>query len=522
MTALLLVALAVGASSSIDSVIIYPNQVVVVRTAQVSLGGSGTLEFTGLPGALDDNSVRVRCPGARIGEVQLIRGYDAEPTPAVRQLKERVEKLELEQKTLNNEAEVLKAQAEFLGSIKLGAPELIGRELQQGRVSSEAWRNALSFMAGELGRVKRRQLALESEQKQLEEKLRAARAEYEAARAAVENRKTLRFDYSANAGSYRVEFSYAVPNAASWSPWYELRARPDRAAVELAYHARLTQRTGEDWNRVRIVLSTSTPRFGLVAPEPQTWQVSLFEPESHVRRAKTLSDGIMMAPGAEYESGYAMDELRMETVETGISLQYVIPGRVSLASGEADRKLELARHTLPAEFSHFALPRSREQAFLQGRLANSTGLVYLAGPASTFVGDEFTGSTRLPALAPQESTAVSFGIDERVKVARELVRTFKSRTGLLGRAEKAQFSYRITLENYHTKPATVRLVEQVPVSRQQDVKVRVTGVEPAPAAVDTDQGLYTWEPTLAGGEKRVFTVEFEVEYPAGRQVQGLY
>ncbi|HDQ98724.1 MAG TPA: mucoidy inhibitor MuiA family protein [candidate division WOR-3 bacterium] len=521
MTALL-VALALGASSTIDSVVVYPNQVVVVRSAQVSLSGSGTLEFAGLPGALDDNSVRVRCPGARIGEVQVRRGYEAEPTPAVRQLKEEVEKLDLALKTLDNEAEVLKAQTEFLGSIKLGAPELIGKELQQGRVSSEAWRNALSFMAAELSRVKRRQLALESERKEVEEKLKAARAEYEATRAAVENRKTLRFDYSANAGNYRVEFSYAVPNAASWSPWYELRARPDRDAVELAYHARLSQRTGEDWNRVRVVLSTSTPRFGLVAPEPQAWQVSLLEPESYVRRAKAMPEGIMMAPGAAYDAGEIMDEVFVEPVETGISLQYAIPGRVSLASGEPARKLELARSTLPAEFGHYALPRSREQAFLQGRMVNSTGLVYLAGPASTFVGDEFTGSTRLSAIAPQESTEVSFGIDERVKVSRELVRTFKSRSGLLGRTEKARFAYRITAENYHSKPATVRLVEQVPVSRQQEVKVKVTRVEPAALTVDADQGLYTWEPTLSDGEKRRFEVEFEVEYPTGRRVQGLF
>ena len=47
--------------------------------------------FPDLPGALQDNSVRIKAPGLKIGEVQVTRHYMDEPTPTVKKLKDGVE-----------------------------------------------------------------------------------------------------------------------------------------------------------------------------------------------------------------------------------------------------------------------------------------------------------------------------------------------------------------------------------------------------------------------------------------------
>ncbi|MEO0009726.1 MAG: DUF4140 domain-containing protein, partial [candidate division WOR-3 bacterium] len=163
---LLIISLLLGmtVSSRIDTVVVYPNQVVVFRSAQVEIGGTEELVFAGLPGGLVDNSVRVRAPGLRIGEVQIRKGYLAEPTPDVRRLEQKVRLLEDSLKMMEDEGAVLKAKEEFLNSVKLGAPEIISKELQQGRVAPESWRGALSFLADELTRIKTRQLILKREQ----------------------------------------------------------------------------------------------------------------------------------------------------------------------------------------------------------------------------------------------------------------------------------------------------------------------------------------------------------------------
>lgn len=519
----LLISLLLGmtVSSRIDTVVVYPNQVIVFRSAQVEIGGAEELVFAGLSGGLVDNSVRVRAPGLRIGEVQIKKGYLAEPTPDVRRLEQKVRLLEDSLKMMEDEGAVLKAKEEFLNSVKLGAPEIISKELQQGRVAPESWRGALGFLADELTRIKTRQLRLQREQEELKKRLEATRQELNSARALVENRKELRFTVEGEPGSYRIAFSYVLPRAAEWRPYYELRADPGKGMVSMSYYARLSQRTGEDWEDVRVILSTAAPSAEITPPEPEPWNLYLIE---ETFRAKALP-----APGAQAEvmrsiapPAEAVVPADVMPVETGISLRYVIPGKVSLKSGEEARKLSLTQISLPAEFAYYTLPRVREQVFLTGKVLNSTDFILLAGEGNTYVGDEFTGAIQMPAVAPQESVVLGFGVDERVKVRRELVKTFKSRVGLGGKTERVQFVYRTTVENYHPKPVKIRINEQVPVSQQREIKVTVTKIEPRYSEQDESRGLYIFEPEIRSGGRFEINLEYQVEYPAGRRVSGLF
>jgi uncharacterized protein (TIGR02231 family) len=505
-------------ASRIDTVIVYPNQVIVLRSASVTVTGATELIFSGLPGALIDNSVRVRAPGLKIGDVQVRRGYLAEPTPEVQRLERRVQALEDSVRQLEDEGAVLKAKEEFLNSVKLGAPEIIARELQTGRVAPESWRGALSFIAEELSRVKMRQLTLARESEAVRKRLDGARQELNAARALVENRKELRFTVEGEPGSYRVAVSYAVSWAAEWQPYYELRADPGTGKVNVSYYARLSQRTGEDWEDVRVILSTATPSPAITPPEPQPWYLYLVE---ETFRAKALPAPGVMAEMRDEAAAAPVPEAATP-VETGISLQYVLPGRVSLKSGEAARKLSLAQIAFPAEFEFFTLPRVQEKAFLTGKLMNGSQFLLLPGEGNTYVGDEFTGSIQMPAVAPQESVTLGFGVDERVKVRRELVRTFKSRTGITGRTERVHFVYKTTVENYHPAPVRIKVIEQVPVSGQKEIRVTVTRIEPKPVAQDETMGIFTYEPELKPGERLEINLEYQIEYPAGKRVSGLY
>lgn len=506
-------------SSNIDTVIVYPNQVVVMRSATVTIAGADELVFSGLPGGLIDNSIRVRAPGLKIGEVQVKKGYLAEPTPEVKRLEQKVRLLEDSLKTIEDEAAVLKAKEEFLGSVKLGAPEIISKELREGKVAPESWRSALGFVAEELSRVKARQLSLKRQEEEIRKRLDAAKQELQAQRALVENRKELRFAADAEPGTYRIQFSYALPRAAEWQPYYELRADPAKNTVAVSYFARLSQRTGEDWENVKVILSTATPSAAITPPEPIPWYLAIVE-ETFRAKAMPAPGGAMAE--ARYAEEAAEPMLDITPVETGISLQYAIPGRVSLKSGEGAKKLPLTQVSIPAEFEFYTLPRAQEKAFLTGTMVNSSQFVFLAGEANTFVGDEFTGTTYPPAIAPQESVKLGFGVDERVKVKRELVKTFKSRTGLLGKTERLQFVYRTTVENFHPRQIKIRIVEQVPVSQQKEIKVAVTKIEPKFLEYNPENGTYIYEPELKQGERFEINLEFYVEYPAGKRITGLF
>ena len=65
-------------------------------------------------------------------------------------------------------------------------------------------------------------------------------------------------------------------------------------------------------------------------------------------------------------------------------------------------------------------------------------------------------------------------------------------------------------------------MELTPISRQKEIKVSVTGVEPKPDEYDKEKGFRTWERTIEPRDKIELNIEFTVEYPPKKRVQGLF
>lgn len=64
--------------------------------------------------------------------------------------------------------------------------------------------------------------------------------------------------------------SYFVPNA-GWTPTYDLRVKDVAHPLEIGYKATVYQYSGEEWNNIKLILSTANPRKNNQAPELQIW-----------------------------------------------------------------------------------------------------------------------------------------------------------------------------------------------------------------------------------------------------------
>lgn len=74
----------------------------------------------------------------------------------------------------------------------------------------------------------------------------------------------------------KAEFalSYIVPNA-RWFPTYDLRVKSVAEPMVIDYKANVTQQTGEDWNNVKLKLSTGDPSQSSQKPKLETWWLNL-------------------------------------------------------------------------------------------------------------------------------------------------------------------------------------------------------------------------------------------------------
>jgi len=532
MYGLLLAALmALNVESTIDSVVVYPDQAMVVRTARPQVSGSDQLVFPDLPGILDDNSVRIRAPGLKIGEVQVKPGYTAEPTPRVKQLEDSVKKLGRLTRQYADEESVLEAKRVFLNSVKVGGPELMSKELTGARVDAGSWTSALNFLGDQLTAVDKRQAELEELKADLETVSYAVERELEDVRARVENRKTVVADVVAeNSDKYDVTLTYQVPGSVSWEPYYELRASPTDETVDLAYYVRMEQSTNEDWNGVNMALSTAQPSSGGVAPEPRPWYLDLAEAQGYVLQEKanrSLNNAEFSRVSANQLSNIVglqagVVQPQVTPIEAGISIQYAMPGKITLKSGEDAKKFFLHEEKMPADFSYYAYPRIQTASYLRAKIQNSSDFVFLAGSANTYVGDEFTGKTSLRNIAPGESANPSFGIDDRMKVHHQRTRLFTSRSGLFGNRTRVDFEFKTTVENYHNKPVTMTLVEQIPTSAHNDIKVGLTKLDVKGAVEDKANGTYTYTLEMKPQEKVIVNIGYYVEYPTQTKIAGLF
>jgi uncharacterized protein (TIGR02231 family) len=154
---------------------------------------------------------------------------------------------------------------------------------------------------------------------------------------------------------------------------------------------------------------------------------------------------------------------------------------------------------------------------------NGTGATLLPGQASVFLADEFVGRAQVALTPPGGEVKLAFGADDRVKVERQVVERRHETSGLFTKDDVIRYRVRTTVKNLWSKPVTVRLLDLVPVSREEDVKVVVLDGSTPPTEPDDPMkpGVKAWVLALDPQKEKVVELRYEVRFPRGMAVSGL-
>jgi hypothetical protein len=113
---------------------------------------------------------------------------------------------------------------------------------------------------------------------------------------------------------------------------------------------------------------------------------------------------------------------------------------------------------------------------------------------------------------------LALGIDDRIRVERELVRRTATKAALTA-TRRRDVEYRTTVANHTPRPARVTVLDQLPVSRDEGITVREAVVAPEPAE-RTDLGVLTWRLELAPGTSGTVVLGLRVELGRGIDLTG--
>ncbi|MCB9565782.1 MAG: DUF4139 domain-containing protein [Myxococcales bacterium] len=274
----------------IDAVTVYRRGALVTRVATIAEAATcGDLIRIGeLPLSLEDRSVRVRiCGGPGLVAADVSLGLDVavvDPSlPPVESVELRAARRR--EQAVADRIEHLKEQLKRVGA-EIAVPRPAGARGEAPPPSPHARRRAVAAFRQEVFAELEAELREASvEHRELREALAHLEArdrEASNARQAErhEMRKTalVRIDRRAGAvGPREVRIEYMIPGA-RWAPAYTVTFDRAMSRATLALRAVVAQRSGEDWSRVKMTLSTADAQRWTELPELQSVRIGRRQP----------------------------------------------------------------------------------------------------------------------------------------------------------------------------------------------------------------------------------------------------
>ncbi len=523
--------------SRIDAVTVYQSSARVTRVARLEVpAGPVRILLEGLPDPLDDDSLRVEGKGAakaRVFGVTVERVTAAEAAAAdARAAEERLEKLQDEDLALQDRAKAAEARLELVRSLRSTYSEERAKNLAVRDVSAKEWADVAAFVSTENAASAGERRKVEVARRELSRRIAQARADLDKVQAKRgQTTKTVAVEVEADrGGALELALSYVV-HAAGWTPIWDARLVPDAGTMELSFLGSVWQRTGEDWQGVALSVSTAQPGRGLFVPELDPLYLRRAEPprpmvlrqkSGGMAQAPAAAMERAAAPAAEPEQAYDV-EVAQATVQEGLlSATFVAPRRESVDGSGQARKVPLARFPLKAAIVRTAAPRVDASAFLTAKAVNETGFPLLAGMAGVYVGGEFAGRAPIPATPPGGEIELAFGADDRVEVERKVLDRRRESAGLISKEEVYRYRVRTSVKNRYAAPVEVKLLDLVPVSRDEKIKVVLLEGTTAPSRDDPERpGVRIHDLKLGAREEKVIELRYEVRYPRDFPIAGL-
>ncbi|MDM9384956.1 mucoidy inhibitor MuiA family protein [Chlorogloeopsis sp. ULAP01] len=525
-------------ASQIVAVTVYSDKALVTRRGVVFLTGQETeLVITSLPDTTETESVRVSGKGetlVRLLEAKCDRIFSTEPVAAkVAHLTQQIQQLEAEWQHLQAQVEALALQSSFIQGLCEKTEEQFSISLARKNLSLSETLDFLNFLGSQYTEYGISTTECKNRQKELEQQLQSLRQQLQTLQT-PHPKETYSLSVAiepAGEGEFELEVSYIV-HRASWTPLYDLRLCSTNNIVNLSYLAEVTQNSGEDWLGVALTLSTAKPGLGTLPPKLEPWYIDVPRSNPELRRVRRRTPMLPMtaaAPASDAPEGedYELPEENFIAAETvvaevtkqGSVVNFKLNGNGNIPSDGAPHKTTIFQDDFPCHFSYIAMPRLVSFAYLQAHVKNnSNGATLLPGKANIFRDNIFVGTTKLENIAPGQEFKVNLGIDEGLKIERDLIERQVDKK-LIGNNSRIIYAYRLLITNLLTQQVDLKLTEQLPVSRSEQIKVRLLRCNPQIQL--GEMGRLEWEITIPAQAKQEIYYQFAVEHPPQLTVVGL-
>jgi uncharacterized protein (TIGR02231 family) len=540
----------VAATSKIDAVIVYPSGAEIARTAKIKLEpGEHAILLNDLPAGALPQSIRVE--GKSVGgqlqigsvdsrRVSVARADSAAVASQRRDLETQIEKLKDQKLVLQADVQAAEAQKSMITALT----QLPTRPINTGASAPELdWSKLLALVSEKTAAAQRAILDTNIKLRDADRQIEDLNKKLATLAPAPDARTEVKVFVNA-AATTEVELivRYQVASA-GWTPFYDARlatgAKGQTAKLQLIRRASIQQRSGESWDDIALTLSTTRPAAATSAPELQMLSVDYQPERPPVPVPMAAAPAVAPAGGAglttrsrmaAMEERADLNDAAVPKVATEVAatadtqsfqVLYGIPGKVSVPTTGEQKRVQIGSEDLDPSLIVRTVPRLDSLAYLYAKLtlAKTSGPI-LPGSVSLFRDGTFVGQGRIPQLAAGEDHELGFGADDLVKVKRVVQDDKKGESGVFTSTRAEERNYTITVKNLRSNTIAVQVLDRIPVSMQQDIKVDAT-YKPQPTKKDFNdrRGTLAWDLTLAPDQESQIAFGYKVSAPAGKPMQ---
>jgi uncharacterized protein (TIGR02231 family) len=529
-------------ATQITAVTVYTDRALIVRHGTIHLTGTERqLILTNLPPTLDPESIRVSGKGqipVKIQGVTTDRQYTIEPViERIAELTAEIDRLETDKRHLQYQINTIALQSSFIYGLREKTETTFSRSLANQQIGLEDTQNLLNFIGTKNAEYARATEDLQQQQRQIDKHIKTCQLQLRQVQT-THSKESLELRVGiepTGAGEFQLEVVYVIDRA-SWTPRYDLRVNISSNTIQLNYLAEIVQTTGEDWSNVSLTLSTAKPGLGTLPPKLTPWYIDAPAPvpaaPMMMMRARASSvdmDYELAAPaGSALSETNDSDTLAMkydaETVVADVSQQgsvvtFQLAGGGDIPSDGNPHKVTILHDRYPCKLEYIAMPRLVSFAYLQAKAKNRPdGATLLPGTANIFRDDTFVGTTNLENIAPGQEFKLNLGIDEGIKIDRELIERQVDKK-FIGGNRRITFAYRLTITNLLATPNHIQIEDQIPHSHNEQIKVKIIKISPQIQLGEL--GKLTWELDLPANAKTEIYYQFSIDHPEHLHVRGL-
>lgn len=330
------------------------------------------------------------------------------------------------------------------------------------------------------------------------------------------------FVKSTEAVTSTIKLSY-VAGGLAWAPKYDIRVEGVDNKISIDYLANIINESGEDWNNVKVKLSTADPLQSANLPTLKPWtlnhhqgynQVGISEGRLNEYSPKKLAEQEVQ----QYSGGIiAPKGVSFEEVEVpAIAIEFDIKDLQSIPSDGKPYLLDVTTYNLNASFEYFAIPKVDKAAFLLAQVVGWEKLNLMEGATSIYFRGTFVGSSYIKPEYANDTLDISLGRDNKVMINRVKIED-KDDQKFIGNNKREKLTYRISIRNTNATPIKLTFIDQVPVSQEGDIEVNV--LETTGGEIDKLSGQLKYDVSIASAEAKEFTISFEVKYPKNKPIK---